>query len=80
MRRERFAHVIGAMAHHEHRAHGIQRLNRAEHMRNERTTRELVQDLRTFGLHARAFAGREDDDVQVVHGAVHGERNRSERP
>ena len=39
---------------------GLERLAGADHVFDERATAGAVENLREFGLHARAFAGRED--------------------
>ena len=57
----RLAHLLGAMADHQRQSVGASRLCRLHHMRHHRQAGNLVQHLRQGALHARAFAGGEDD-------------------
>jgi hypothetical protein len=48
-------------------ATGIQGPGRIHHVAEQRLAGEAMQDLRHGALHARALAGREDDDLERRH-------------
>ena len=57
-------HGIGLMAHHGDEMLRRQRLHGRQHVPNEGTASQWVQDFGERGLHAGAFAGGKDDDCE----------------
>jgi hypothetical protein len=64
---ERASHEVGFVANDEDHVAGGQVVDRAEDMFDEGLSDERMQDLRVSGLHPRAFARGEYDDVEIRH-------------
>ena len=58
-------HVIGRVANDERRGRGVKRGRAVEDAVDERASGDLVQHLGQLGLHPRALAGGQNDDVKV---------------
>ena len=67
LRAERLLHVLGSVPDDDGGGYGMERAGRLQHAVDERSSGDLVQHLRPLGLHPRAFAGCEYDDVKVGH-------------
>ena len=63
-RRERGAHLVGAVADDDHGVDPREAHRRPEHVLDEGPSGQRVQHLRPRRLHPRALAGRENHDVQ----------------
>jgi hypothetical protein len=58
------AHRLCLMAHHDHELLWRQRRGDIEDVGEQRSASEGMQDFRKRGTHARAFAGRENNNCQ----------------
>src|SRR3954464_1431295 len=61
-----FLHRLALMSDDHDRRPVANRAGEVDHIINDRTACRGVQDLDRGGLHARALAGSENDDVEVV--------------
>ena len=57
--------LFGLMTNNDHHGRRVQRLRRGHDVVDERLTRCLMQNFGERGLHPRAFASCQDDDVEV---------------
>ena len=63
---DRGRHEVALVAHDGDDVRGVERARRGEHVRDDRRSRERVQQLGGRGLHAGTLSGGEHDDGEVV--------------
>ena len=60
-------HLLRLMSHNYNSRRRLQRLSVPQHVIDERQFPRAMEDFGQRGLHSRAFAGRENDYVEVGH-------------
>ena len=63
---QRGPHLVSPVANHKDFGRDVELVHGAQNVFNEGATRQVMQHLREGRLHTRAFAGRENDDMEIV--------------